>query len=39
MEKFVYVNRISSLGSTVCTLYQMLRPFNRFRCSCNIRQT
>jgi hypothetical protein len=33
---FAFVNRISWVPSLVCTLYQMLRPFNRLTCSWNI---
>ena len=32
-KKFVFFNRISWITFIVCTLYQMLRPFNRFRCT------
>jgi len=30
----IYVNFTSSPLSTVCALYQKLRPFRQFRCNC-----
>ena len=38
-KKFAIFNRISWIASTVCALYQMLRPFNHFRYSCTDRET
>jgi hypothetical protein len=38
-KKFALVNCISWIASVFCALYQMLRPFNRFRCSCTDRKT